>query len=150
MSLKRVCYCFEGMSYWLLKSDPDTYSWDDLVRDKETDWTGVRNFQARNNLRAMKVGDRAFIYHSQEDKDIVGVAEIVEVAKPDPTAEEGDWVAVRIKALAPCGRSLGLEEIRNTPGLTTMVLVANSRLSVQPVSEAQWNAILKYTKTTLS
>lgn len=98
----------------------------------------------------MKVGDRAFIYHSQNDKDIVGVAEITEVAKPDVTAEEGDWVSVRIKALIACSRSLGLEEIRNTPGLTTMVLVTNSRLSVQPVTEAQWNAILKYTKTTLS
>ncbi len=149
------------MPYWLLKSDPDTYSWDDLVRDKETDWTGIRNFQARNNLRAMKVGDRAFIYHSQNDKDIVGVAEITEAAKPDPQAELGNmdtstknelssWVSVRIKALVPCGRPLGLEEIRNTPGLATMVLVANSRLSVQPVTEAQWNAILKYTKTSLS
>lgn len=120
------------------------------MRDKETDWTGIRNFQARNNLRLMKVGDRAFIYHSQEDKDIVGIAEITQAAKPDTTAEEGDWVSVRIKALVPCGRSLGLEEIRNTPGLGTMVLVANSRLSVQPVTEAQWNAILKYTKTSFS
>lgn len=138
------------MAYWLLKSDPDTYSWDDLVRDKQTDWTGIRNFQARNNLRAMKVGDRAFIYHSQDDKDIVGLAEIIEAAKPDPTAEEGDWSSVKIKALGSCGRPLGLEEIRNTPGLNTMVLVSNSRLSVQLVTEAQWNAILKYTKTSLS
>lgn len=139
-----------AMPYWLLKSDPETYSWDDLVRDKETDWTGVRNFQARNNLRAMKVGDKAFVYHSQDDKEIVGIADIIETAKPDPTAEEGDWSSVRIKARAVCGRPLGLEEIRNTPGLNTMVLVTNSRLSVQPVTEAQWNAILKYTKTMLS
>lgn len=138
------------MAYWLLKTDPETYSWDTLVKDKETAWTGVRNFQARNNLRLMKPGDLAFIYHSQDDKDIVGVAEITAAAKPDPTAEEGDWVSVRIKALKPCGRSLSLEEIRNTPGLTTMPLITHSRLSVQPVTEAQWQAILKYTKTTLS
>lgn len=140
----------EPMAYWLLKSDPGTYSWDDLVRDKETDWTGIRNFQARNNLKAMRVGDRAFIYHSQEDKDIVGVVEVTQAAKPDPTAEDGDWVSVRIRTLAPCGRSLGLEEIRNTPGLGAMVLVTHSRLSVQPVTEAEWMAILKYTKTALS
>jgi predicted RNA-binding protein with PUA-like domain len=138
------------MAYWLIKSDPDTYSWDDLVRDKETDWTGIRNFQARNNLRLMKKGDLAFVYHSQEDKEIVGVAEIIEAAKPDPTAEDGDWVSVRIRAVIPCGRAIGLEEIRNTPGLGTMALVTHSRLSVQPVTEAQWNALLKYTKTTIS
>lgn len=138
------------MPYWLLKSDPGTYSWEDLVKEQETDWSGVRNFQARNNLRAMQVGDRAFIYHSQEDKDIVGIVEIIEAAKPDKTATEGDWVSVRIRVVAPCGRTLGLEEIRNTPGLNTMELVTHARLSVQGVSEAQWKAILKYTKTSVS
>ena len=138
------------MAYWLLKSDPDTYSWSDLVKEKETDWTGIRNFQARNNLRAMQKGDLAFIYHSQEDKDIVGIVEVTETAKPDKTATEGDWVSVRVRAVVPCGRSLGLEEVRNTPGLNTMQLVTHSRLSVQTVSEAQWNAILKYTKTSIS
>ena len=138
------------MAYWLLKSDPETYSWEDLVKDKETDWDGIRNFQARNNLKLMKKGDKAFVYHSQDDKQIVGVAEITGEAKPDKTAEEGGWVSVRIKALVECGRPLSLEEIRNTPGLTNMVLVANSRLSVQPVTDAEWNAILRYTKTSPS
>ncbi len=138
------------MAYWLLKSDPDTYSWQDLVKDKETDWTGIRNFQARNNLRLMKKGDLAFVYHSQDDKEIVGVAEILEPAKPDSTAEEGDWVSVRIQARTACGRTINLDEIKNTPGLGTMVLVTNSRLSVQPVTAAEWNALLKYTKTSLT
>ena len=137
------------MSYWLLKSDPDTYSWDHLVRDGETDWTGVRNFQARNNLRLMKKGDLAFIYHSQDDKEIVGVAEITGEAKPDPTAESGDWASVRIRAVKECPRHLGLEEIKNTPVLNVMPLVTHARLSVQPVSEVQWRDILRYTKTVL-
>lgn len=138
------------MAYWLVKSDPDTYSWEDLVTDQETDWTGVRNFQARNNLQAMKKGDLTFVYHSQDDKQIVGVAEVCEAAKPDPTANEGTWVSVRLRAIVPCGRPIGLDEIKNTPGLGTMTLVTHSRLSVQPVTAAEWNALLKYTKTSLS
>ena len=138
------------MAYWLLKSDPDTYSWQDLVKDQETDWTGVRNFQARNNLRLMKKGDLAFVYHSQDDKEIVGVAEIIEPAKLDSTAEEGDWVSVRIQARTACGCTINLDEIKNTPALGTMVLVTNSRLSIQPVTLAEWTALIKYTKTSLS
>lgn len=138
------------MSHWLLKSDPETYSWEDLVRDTETDWDGVRNFQARNNLKAMKKGDRAFFYHSQEDRQIVGVVENIGEARPDKTAQDGDWVSIRIKKLIECGRPLTLEEIRNTPGLGTMQLVTHSRLSVQTVTDTEWNAILKYTKTPLS
>ena len=137
------------MAYWLLKSDPESYSWDHLVRDQETDWNGVRNFQARNNLRLMKAGDRAFIYHSQEDKEIVGVAEIMSGAYPDPTAESGDWVSVKVRAMKECVRHIGLEEIRNTPVLNVMPLVTHTRLSVHPVTEAQWNDILRYTKTVL-
>jgi predicted RNA-binding protein with PUA-like domain len=137
------------MAYWLLKTDPDTYSWDTLVSDGETDWTGVRNFQARNNLRQMKPGDLAFIYHSQDDKEIVGVAEIRSEAFADATAESGDWAAVKIRAIKECTRRIGLEEIRNTPVLNVMPLVTHARLSVQPVSEAQWKDILRYTKTVL-
>ncbi len=137
------------MAYWLLKSDPDTYSWDSLVKDQETSWDGIRNYLARNNLRLMKKGDQAFIYHSQEDKEIVGVAEITKEAYPDPTAESGDWCSVAIKALVECPRHLSLEEIRNTPILNVMQLVTNSRLSVQWVTEAQWRDILRYTKTIL-
>lgn len=137
------------MAYWLLKTDPETYSWEKLVAEGETDWTGVRNFQARNNLRQMKKGDFALIYHSQDDKEIVGVAEICSEAYPDPTAESGDWVSVKVRALKECPRHLGLEEIRNTPVLNVMPLVTQARLSVQPVSEVQWRDILRYTKTVL-
>lgn len=137
------------MAYWLLKTDPDTYSWEKLVAEKETDWTGVRNFQARNNLRQMKPGDLAFVYHSQEDKEIVGIAEIRSEAFADTTAESGDWAAVKVRAVKECTRHIGLEEIRNTPVLNVMPLVTHARLSVQPVSEAQWKDILRYTKTVL-
>lgn len=135
------------MNYWLLKSDPDTYSWQDLEKDQQTRWEGVRNFQARNQLRAMKVGDLAFFYHSQLDREIVGIVEIVKEAYPDPTATEGDWSCVDIRLVCPVGRSIGLEEIRNTPGLQQMPLVTHARLSVQAVTPVQWQAILKYTKT---
>lgn len=135
------------MHYWLVKSDPDEYGWNDLVKDGETEWTGIRNFAARNNLNAMEVGDPVLFYHSQEDKEIVGIAEVARKAQPDATAEEGSWVSVKLKAVKPVGRPIGLEEIRNTPGLSIMPLVEQPRLSVSPVTEAQWHAILKYTKT---
>jgi predicted RNA-binding protein with PUA-like domain len=135
------------MHYWLVKSDPSEYSWDNLVRDGEADWTGVRNFQARKFLREMEVGDPVLVYHTEDDKEIVGIAEVVEAAKPDPTAEEGDWVSVKLKAVKPVGRTLTLEEIRNTAGLSIMPLVEQPRLSVMAVTPAQWEAILKYTKT---
>lgn len=135
------------MPYWLVKSDPSEYAWDDLVRDGEADWTGVRNFAARKHLNEMGVGDPVLVYLSQDDKEIVGIAEVVEKAKPDPTDEEGRWVSVRLKAVKPVGRTLSLEEIRNTAGLSIMPLVEQPRLSVMPVTPAQWEAILKYTKT---
>lgn len=115
--------------------------------DSETDWTGVRNFQARKFLNAMAVGDPVLIYHTEDDREIVGIAEIVEAAKPDVTAEEGEWVSVRLKAVKPVGRTLTLDEIRNTAGLSIMPLVEQPRLSVMSVTPAQWEAILKYTKT---
>lgn len=135
------------MSYWLLKTEPTVYSWDQLMNDGETSWDGVRNYAARKNLREMKVGDRAFIYHSGDDKEIRGVVEIVKEAYPDPSATEGDWSSVGVRALTGVGRPIGLEEIRNTHGLAVMPLVTQARLSVQPVTEMQWNDILKYTKT---
>lgn len=136
------------MAYWLVKSDPSEYSWDKLVADAETDWTGVRNFQARKFLQEMKAGDPVLVYHTEDDKEIVGIAEVVAPAEQDPTDEEGKWVSVRLKAVKPVGRTLTLEEIRNTPGLSIMPLVEQPRLSVMPVTPAQWEAILKYTKTT--
>jgi predicted RNA-binding protein with PUA-like domain len=135
------------MKHWLVKSDPSEYSWQDLQKDGEAEWTGIRNFAARNNLNAMEVGDLVFVYHSQDDKEIVGIAEVMRKAQPDKTAEEGNWVSVKLKAVKPVTRPIGLEEIRNTPGLSIMPLVEQPRLSVSPVTEAQWEAILKYTKT---
>ena len=135
------------MAYWLLKTEPLVYSWEQLLKDKETSWDGVRNYQARNNLREMKVGDRAYIYHSGDDKEIRGVVEITREAYPDPSATEGDWVSVGVRAVASVGRAIGLEEIRNTHGLVVMPLVTQPRLSVQPVTESQWQDLLKYTKT---
>ncbi len=137
------------MSYWLVKTEPEEYSFDALLQDQVASWDGIRNYQARNYLNEMQVGDRVVVYHSGEDKEIRGFGEIVRAAYPDPTADGGNWVAVDVKALVPAGRPLGLEEIRNTHGIGVMPLVTQPRLSVHPVSEEQWNALLKYTKTTV-
>lgn len=137
------------MAYWLLKTEPATYAWEQLEKDQATSWDGIRNYQARNNLKLMKSGDLAFVYHGGDDKEIRGIVEIVREAYPDPTATEGQWVSVGVKAVKPVGRPIGLEEIRNTPGLMVMPLVTQARLSVQPVADFQWRDILKYTKTIL-
>lgn len=129
------------MNCWLLKTEPSTYSWDDLVRDKRTAWTGVRNFLARNTLRAMKVGDLAFVYHSGAEKAIKGVAKVVRAAYPDPTASDGAWVAVDIEAVRPLGRDVALGELKKNAELGKMVLLNNSRLSVQPVTGVEWRRI---------
>jgi len=135
------------MAYWLFKADPNEYGWEQLLKDGETSWDGVRNYQARNYLREMKVGDQGFVFDAGDDKEIRGIVEVTKEAYPDPTADEGSWVSVGIKPLIPCGRPLHFEEIRNTYGLSVMPLVDQPRLTVHPVSEAQWQAILKYTKT---
>lgn len=135
------------MAYWLIKTDPDEYGWEQLFQEGETSWEGIRNYQARNYLREMKVGDLVLIYDGGEDKEIRGIAEVVSEAVSDPTATEGNWVAVGVRVIKPCGRSLHLEEIRNTHGLAVMSLVTQARLTVHPVTEAQWQAVLKYTKT---
>lgn len=131
------------MKYWLIKQEPSSYSWQDFLADKKTAWTGVRNFQARNNLKAMKKGDRAFYYHSGEDKAVVGIAEIVKEAYPDPTATEGDWVCVDVAAVKPLKRPVTLAEIKGGKSLAGMVLLRNSRLSVQPVAAAEFGEIIK-------
>ncbi|MEI7512798.1 MAG: EVE domain-containing protein [Candidatus Uhrbacteria bacterium] len=136
------------MAYWLIKTDPSDYSWQDLERDGTVDWTGVRNFQARNFLNQMQTGEFVLVYHAQEDREIVGIAEVAELAKQDETDEDEKWVSVKLKHLKPVGRTLGLEEIRNTAGLSIMPLVEQPRLSVSQVTPAQWEAIMKYTKTT--
>jgi predicted RNA-binding protein with PUA-like domain len=131
------------MAYWLIKSEPSAYSWDQLVKDKKTSWTGVRNFQAQINLKAMKVGDRAFFYHSGEGKEIVGIAEVVKTAYPDATDKEGKSVTVDFKAIEPVKKPVTLAEIKADPKFKEMKLVRQSRLSVSPVSDEHCKALLK-------
>jgi predicted RNA-binding protein with PUA-like domain len=123
-----------------MKSEPGTFSWDDLVRDKKTGWDGVRNFQARNNLKAMKKGDLAFFYHSMDDKSIVGIAKIVKENYPDPT--ENDWVAVEITPVRKLKKPVTLAQIKADKRLSDMVLVKSSRLSVQPVKAEEFDLIV--------
>ena len=130
------------MAYWLIKSEPSAYSWDQLVKDKKTSWTGVRNFQAQINLKAMKVGDRAFFYHSGEGKEIVGIAEVTRTAYPDSTDKEGKSVTVDFKAVEPVEKKVTLAEIKADPRFKEMKLVRQSRLSVSPVSDEHWKLLM--------
>ncbi|MEL6583735.1 MAG: EVE domain-containing protein [Pseudomonadota bacterium] len=128
------------MRYWLFKSEPNTWSWDQQVAkgDAGEEWDGVRNYQARNNMREMALGDRGFFYHSLKEKSIVGIVEICREFHPDSTTDDPRWECVDIKAVSPVKTPISLEQIKQTPGLEDMVLVKNSRLSVQPVSAAEW------------
>src|SRR5438874_1173919 len=128
--------------YWLVKSEPESYSWSDLVKEGKTAWTGVRNFQARNNLRAMKKGDLVLFYHSVSDKQIVGIAKVATEAYADKTADEGDWSAVDLAPEKPLKRPIALDEIKVDAVLKTMALVRNSRISVIPVTEREWEHIV--------
>lgn len=132
------------MAYWLFKSEPDVFSFDDLIAKGETgeEWDGVRNYQARNNMRAMKLGDRGLFYHSNIGKEVVGICEVVTEAHPDSKSPDPKWECVDIKAVARVQRPVTLDEAKTEPRLSDMVLVNNSRLSVQPVSDAEWLAIL--------
>ncbi len=129
--------------FWLVKQEPSAYSWSDFVADKKTEWTGVRNYTARNNLRAMQKGDEALYYHSVTEKAVVGVATVTRTAFPDPTADEGDWSAVELKAGKALGRPITLDEIKTQPRLKEMALLRCSRLSVQPVTAAEFEEILR-------
>lgn len=131
------------MKFWLVKSEPSTYSWDQMVKDRITGWSGVRNHQAANNLKAMKKGDRAFFYHSNEGKDIVGVVEIVKEAYPDPTDETGKFVQVDVKALEPLKKPVTLATIKSHAILKNMALVKQSRLSVCPVTAEEYKVLSK-------
>ena len=131
------------MAYWLLKSEPSSYSWDQLVKDKRTNWSGVRNFQAAANLKAMKEGDRAFFYHSGEGLEIVGIVEIVKEAYPDPGEKEGRFVQVDVKPLQPVKTRVTLKAIKAEKALADFKLVRQSRLSVVPVSTEEWRLIAK-------
>ena len=130
-------------NYWLVKSEASSYSWEDLVRDKSTSWTGVRNFMARKNLRAMQKGDAVFFYHSVTDKAIVGTAEVARTAYPDATAKEGDWSAVDLVPKKALRKPVTLDEIKRNSKLKNMTLVRSSRLSVQPVTEDEFEEILR-------
>ena len=127
---------------WLVKQEPTAYSWDDLVKDGRTAWTGVRNFQARNHLRTMEVGNSVLFYHSVIGKAVVGIARVVRTAYPDPTAREEGWVCVDLAPVRPLGRPVTLEEIKATAALREIPLVRQGRLSVQPVTRKQFDAIV--------
>ena len=129
------------MAHWLLKSEPFKYSWEKLVREKRTHWDGVRNFQAAANLRAMKKGDRAFFYHSNEGLEIVGICEVAKPAYPDPSDETGKFVMVDITPVAPVPRPVTLQAIKADPRLKEFALVRQSRLSVVPVSDDEWKLL---------
>jgi predicted RNA-binding protein with PUA-like domain len=131
------------MGHWLIKSEPSAYSWDQLVKEKRTSWTGVRNPQATINLKAMKAGDLCFFYHSNEGKEIVGVAKVVKAAYPDPTDKAGKAVAVDVAPVAPVKNFVTLAAIKAEPKLKDFGLVRQSRLSVVPVNDEQWKLIEK-------
>jgi len=131
------------MNYWLVKSEPEAYSWIQFVKDGKTAWTGVRNFQARNNLRAMKKGDAVFFYHSVTDKQVVGLAKVVKEFYPDATAEEGDWSCVDLSPDKALKSPVTLDAIKADPLLKEMPLVKQSRLSVTPLTKAQADRLLK-------
>ena len=131
------------MKYWLVKQEPEAYSFDDLIKDGKTDWTGVRNFQARNNLQAMKLGDKVLFYHSVSEKSVVGLAEVSRAEFPDPTDEK--WIAVEIKPVKKFNKPVSLEQIKGEAGLQNIALIKQSRLSVMPLTEGEFDLILKMT-----
>lgn len=131
------------MAYWLVKSEPDTWSWDQHVKKGNDAWTGVRNFQARAHLKSMKKGDKVFFYHTGDEKAVVGVSEVAKEAYPDPTDKEGSFVAVDLKAVEPFKTPVTLAAIKADKKFADMVLVKAARLSVQPLTAAEWSAIRK-------
>ncbi|HEY1582940.1 MAG TPA: EVE domain-containing protein [Chthoniobacterales bacterium] len=130
-------------NYWLVKQEPAAYSWDDFVRDGRTDWTGVRNFLARKNLRAMRKGDAVFFYHSVSEKAVVGIAQVTREAFPDPTAEEGDWSAVELRPVKPLKKPITLAQIKAEPKLREIPLLRCSRLSVQSLGKEEFEVICR-------
>ena len=135
------------MNYWLAKSEPAAYAWSQLVKDGRTAWTGVRNFQARNNLRAMKKGDVVLFYHSVSEKQIVGLAKVAKEFYPDATAEEGDWSCVDIAPIKPLKKSVTLETIKADKTLQDLALLKQSRLSVTPLTTVQFERLLALAET---
>lgn len=134
------------MNYWLVKSEPGTYSWDDLVKDGWTYWDGVRNYQARNNLKEMKKGDQVLYYHSNVGLEIVGVAKVIKEHYQDPTTSDDRWVVVDIEPVKPLNTPVTLSDIKSDPRLKNMPLIKHSRLSVMPVTKKEFDLILKMGK----
>src|SRR6187455_2696479 len=128
--------------YWMVKQEPETYSWDDFVNDGRTDWTGVRNYQARNNLREMKAGDRVLFYHSGKGKEVVGLAEVVKSAYADPTADDPQWVAVDLKPVKPLANAVQLAAIRYDKRLSQLPLIRQSQLSVMALTKDEFDVIV--------
>jgi predicted RNA-binding protein with PUA-like domain len=135
-------------SYWLVKSEPDAFSWDQQVANGVEPWSGVRNHAAKLNLKAMRKGDQAFFYHSNVGKEIVGIVEVAREAYPDPTAEKGDWVCVDMQALHPLPHPVTLAAIKAEPALAEIALVRQSRLSVMPISKPHWDIICRMSQQT--
>jgi len=135
------------MRYWLVKSEPETYSWQTFVKEGRAVWDGVRNYQARNFLKAMKKGDQVFFYHSNVGKEVVGVAEVAKESYPDPTTKESGWVAVDFIPKKELDRPVSLEMIRRSPALKKMLLVRHSRLSVMPLAETEFSTIFSFSKS---
>lgn len=131
------------MAYWLVKSEPSAYSWQQLEKDKQTDWTGVRNYAARNHLRTMKKGEEVLFYHSNEGLDIVGIAKVAKEAYQDPTTDDKNWVAVDLKPYKKLKQTVSLDTIKKDKRLKDMALVRIGRLSVQPVTDKEFEAILE-------
>lgn len=131
------------MAHWLIKSEPDVYSWDQLVKDKQTRWDGIRNYAARLHLRAMKKGDELFFYHSNKGTEIVGIATVSKEAYPDPTTTDPAWFAIDVKPLKKLAKPVSLDQIKKVKKLASMALVRISRLSVQPVTDEEWQIIMK-------
>jgi predicted RNA-binding protein with PUA-like domain len=127
---------------WMVKQEPETYSWDDFVADGKTDWTGVRNYQARNNLKSMKVGDRVLFYHSGKGKEVVGLAEVVQSAYADPTSDDPQWVAVDLKPVKPFNTPVPLAAIRYDKRLSQLPLIRQSQLSVMPLTRDEFDIIV--------
>ena len=139
--------CVKNMNYWLIKSEPFKYSWEQFLKDKRTFWDGVRNYAARNNLRAMKKGDLVFFYHSNEGLEIVGLARVVKEAYQDPTTKEEAWSAVDFEPVKTLEKPVSLQEVKSDPKLSGMQLIRLSRLSVSAVTKSEFDHIIKLSNT---
>jgi predicted RNA-binding protein with PUA-like domain len=131
------------MAYWLVKSEPSTYGWDQLVKDKKTTWDGVRNFAARNHLKSMKKDDEVLFYHSNEGTEVVGIAKVAKEYYPDPTSDDKNWVVVDLKPYKKLKKPVTLSQVKSDKRLSEMALVRLGRLSVQPVTEKEWDIVME-------